>query len=198
MSETDPNFRIIPPDPPRSPEVREFFAANPELDVASSLAFLNVNYPDKDSWIVDSGVAVQLLTGKRLDIPSDLDILCRNDAMEADFGHSSGTDPRDRRYIDVKSIGHWLEGRVGNVDEQAVWESIIATSSMHEINGATFRIMHPAIIVAGKSTLARMSPRPKDATDIAVLNVTAERLTAATELLRGNDPEVQVRLLTVH
>ena len=140
-------------------------------------------------------MAIQLLTGKREIIPGDLDIVCRTDDMEADFGHTNGLNPEDNRYIDVKSISHWLRGRVTNADEQLVWEGIVATSSMHEVDGVTFRVMHPAIIAAGKSTLARMSPRPKDASDLALLSVPPAQLTAATELLRGHGLEEHVQFL---
>src|SRR4051812_17818269 len=112
MSDIDPHFRIIPPEPPRSPGVIEFFANNPEFDVRQSLQFLTAHYPDTNTWVVDSGVAVQLLTGKRELVPRDVDIVCLTDEMEKDFGHTDGLDPKDNRYIDVKSIKHWLSGRV--------------------------------------------------------------------------------------
>lgn len=196
MSEVDPLFSIIPPVPPRSLEVREFFEANPKFDVQKSLQFLVTHYPDTDSWVVDSGVAVQLLTGKRELIPRDIDIVCQSDEMEDDFGHTNGLDPNDIRYIDVKSIKHWLGGRVLGVDEQTIWKNLVMTSKFIDVNGLSVRIMHPAIIAAGKSALARMTQRPKDITDIELLAVSPEELEAATKLLQGIKPEEQLAYLT--
>ena len=195
MSDTDPTFRIIPPEPPNSPEVREFFATNPELDVEQSLRFLVENYPDTNSWVVDSGVAVQLLTGKRELASRDIDIVCRTDEMEDDFGHTNGRNPDDNRYIDVKSIKHWLSGRVMGADEQATWGHILASSKVADVSGLAVRVMHPAIIAAGKSTLARMTQRPKDITDLELLSVSEEELDAATKLLQGHNPEAQLKRL---
>ncbi|MGB4759141.1 MAG: hypothetical protein WBP26_03715 [Candidatus Saccharimonadales bacterium] len=195
MNEIDPAFRIISPEPPRSPEVKDFFVANPEFNVEKSLLFLAAHYPDSDSWVVDSGVAVQLLTGKRKLEPRDLDIVSQTDEMEDDFGHTNGLDPNDSRYIDVKSIKHWLSGRVPEVDEQTIWKYVIATSKFIEVSGLRVRVMHPALIAAGKSTLARMAQRPKDSSDIELLQVTPEQLDAATKLLQGQRPDEQLKRL---
>ena len=195
MSDIEPPFRIIPPEPPRSPEVREFFATNPELDVQGSLRFLVTNYPDTDSWVVDSGVAVQLLTSVRELEPRDIDIVCQTNEMEDDFGHTNGLDLNDNRYIDVKSIKHWLSGRVLEADEETTWKYIVATSKIVEVGGLTIRIMHPALIAAEKSTLARMTQRPKDITDIQLLAVSSEQIDAATKLLQGNNTEEQLKIL---
>jgi hypothetical protein len=146
--------------------------------------------------IVDSGIAVQALTGERLGRPSDIDIVSHGPDMEADFGHSNGIDPTDRRYIDVKSIDHWLLGRgVGLADSSSLWPYIVALSTPRNIEGHLVRIMHPAIIAAGKNTMARMAQRPKDIADLALLAVEPEQLQAATELLRGHDIDHQFRLL---
>lgn len=195
MNDIDPLFKIIPPDPPHSPEVREFFTNNPEFSVQRSLEFLTLHYPNIDTWVVDGGVAVQQLTGKRDLVPRDIDIVCFADEMEEDFGHTNGLDPNDNRYIDVKAIKHWLIGRAMGADEQATWERIVASSRLASVDGLTFRIMHPAIIAAGKSTLARMTQRPKDISDIELLKVSPKQLDAATKLLQGINPEEQLKYL---
>jgi len=128
-------------------------------------------------------------------IPNDIDVVSRDDSMEEDFGHSSGLDSSDVRYIDVKSINHWLRGRVQSFDGDMVWRSIIASSQDLNVNGVTVRVMHPAIIAAGKSTLARMVPRTKDAEDIKLLNVSDLEIEAATKLMRNEDPDTQLRIL---
>ncbi len=197
--DSDPGFRIIPPDPPRSPEAAEFFRSHPEFIVSDSLAFLAEHYPDTSQWIIDSGVAIQALTGHRDGYPSDIDVVSLSPRMEADFGHSNGIDPADRRYIDVKSIDHWLLGRgSGLTDPPSLWPYIVALSLPRNIEGHFVRIMHPAIIAAGKSTMAKMTQRPKDVADLELLAVEPEQLQAATELLRGNDLERQFRLLQQH
>jgi hypothetical protein len=187
-SDADPGFRIVPPEPPRSPEVVEFFHSHPEFDVSSSLAFLTQHYPDTSGWIVDSGVAVQALTGRRMDQPSDIDVVCRDVGMETDFGHGNGLDPTERRYIDIKSIDHWLLGRgVKFADPISLWKYIADLSSHCSIEGYSVMVMNPAIIAATKSTMARMTQRPKDIADLALLSVDPDQLHAATELLRGHD-----------
>jgi hypothetical protein len=80
-------------------------------------------------------------------------------------------------------------------DEESVWKNIVATSRPVEIDGLTVRVMHPAIIAAGKSTLARMAQRPKDISAIELLGVTAEQLDAATKLLQGINSEQQLERL---
>jgi hypothetical protein len=181
--DSDPGFRIVAPETPRSADAAEFFQTHPEFAVSDSLAFLAQHYPDTSEWIVDSGVAVQALTGERPGQPSDI-------------GHSNGIDPTDRRYIDVKSIDHWLLGRgAGLADPSSLWPYIVALSLPRDIEGHSVRIMHPAIIAAGKSTMARMTQRPKDIADLELLAVEPKQLQAATELLRGHDVDHQFRLL---
>ncbi len=90
MSDINPTFRMKTPEPPHSPYVREFFAANPDMNLKASLQFLETQYPDRDSWMLDSGVAVQILTGAREVVPIDIDVVCLNDEMESDFGHTNG------------------------------------------------------------------------------------------------------------
>ncbi|HSW78327.1 MAG TPA: hypothetical protein VLG36_06020 [Candidatus Chromulinivoraceae bacterium] len=197
--DSDPGFKIIAPEPPRSPEAAEFFRNHPEFTVSDSLTFLTDHYPDTSEWIVDSGVAVQALTGRREGYPSDIDIVSLSPDMETDFGHSDGIDPADRRYIDVKSIDHWLLGRgAGLADPSSLWPYIVALSLPRDIEGHSVRIMHPAIIAAGKSTMAKMTQRPKDTADLELLAVEPGQLQAATELLRGHDLERQFRLLQPH
>lgn len=194
-ADTGPSFSLIRPQPPRSPEVASFFETHPEFDVSSSLEFVTQHYPDVSDWIVDSGIAVQILTGRREQQPSDLDIVCRDPEMEEDFGRSSAMYD-DRRYIDVKSLDHWLLGR-GEVrgDQSSLWEYVSALSIPMDVGGHTIQVMHPALIAATKSTVAKMEQRPKDLADIELLAVSPGQIEAATALLRGHEPEKQFEFL---
>ena len=168
--DADPGFTILPPDPPHSPVVAEFFADNPEFNVTDNLAFLAEHYPDTSSWIVEGGVAVQALTGRRESPPGDIDVICRDRGMEADFGHSDGFDPSDRRYIDVKTTEDWLQRkRVVESGEPSLWDYVLASSLSITIDGFPVHVMHPALIAAGKSTLFQGLQRPKDISDVALL-----------------------------
>jgi len=170
--------------------------SHPEFNVSDSLGFLTTQYPDTSEWIVDSGVAIEALAGKREQPPEDIDIVSHTADMEADFGEHGSSVTGDRRYIDVKSVDHWLERRSAALaDPTALWPYIVALSSAHEIKGHTVRVMHPAIIAATKSTMARMEQRSKDVADLELLAVSPEQLHAATELLKGHDPDLQFGIL---
>ncbi len=196
IADADPGFRVVPPEPPRSPEAAEFFRTHPEFNVDDSLDFLVAHYPDTSTWIVDSGIAVQALAGRRDSIPSDIDIVSIDEGMEDDFGHSNGLVPGDRRYIDVKSVSHWMLGRdISTLDPETLWYYLSELSLPRDISGHDVRIMHPAILAATKSTMARMAVRPKDTADLQLLAVDRDEIEAATALLQGHDPERHAQFL---
>ena len=76
------------------------------------------------------------------------------------------------RSVDVKSLDHWLLGRGSTQgDQSSLWEYISALSVPVDIDGHIVKVMHPALVAAGKSTMAKMAQRPKDLTDLRLLAV---------------------------
>jgi hypothetical protein len=199
--DVDPGFTAHAPEPIRSPEVARFYDQNPELDVGRSLAFVTKNYPDTSVWVIEGGVAVQALTRSRAVQPHDLDIVCQDPTMEAAFGYPEQPDLSQTRgpdrYIDVKTLERWLRRkRLVVPGEPSLWEHVLALSLPMAIEGSPVRVLHPALIAAGKSTLFQGTQRrPKDEHDVQLLAVSDEQVMAATELLLGHDPEKQIDIL---
>jgi hypothetical protein len=195
MKDFDPTSRHDTGEQSSMSRVKEFYLENPDFDISKSLSFLTTEYPDIDNWVVYSGLAVFLLAGQRTVPTSDADIICRNRGMADDFNVLAVNGNHSEGYLDVKTIDSWLRGRVDEVDPDQIWQSIIASSVKMKIGSAGFRVMHPAIVAAAKSTLSRIEIRSKDREDIATLNVGDSQLQAATELIHGIDPDRNLAIL---
>ena len=193
MKDFDPSLQPNSREISGPEKLAEFYAENPDFDIAKSLSFLTAEYPDTDSWVVYSGLAVLLLAGERTIPTSDADIICRDKAMADDFA-APGGDHTDG-YLDVKTIDSWLRGRADGVNPDQIWQYILASSVTMESEGASFRVMHPAMVAAAKSTLSRYEIRPKDREDVETLNVDDDRLQAATDLIHGIDPDHNLAVL---
>lgn len=194
MKDLDPSFQPTSRELSGPERLADFYAENPDFDVSKSLSFLTAEYPDTDSWVVYSGLAVLLLKGERTSSTSDADIICRDQAMADDFGAKGGVKEHSDGYLDVKTIDSWLRGR-SETDPEQVWHSILASSVQMNSGSATFRVMHPAMVAAAKSTLSRYEIRPKDRDDVATLQVSDNQLRSATDLIHGIDPDRNLAVL---
>jgi len=159
---------------PAAPHVAKFIENNPNFDLSNSLLFLVENYSGQE-WIIEGGVAVRHYVGEQRIEPHDLDIVCLDKQMQADFNGSM--------YFDVKELDFWMSGK--RLETQAgLWSYIMSTSVMANIHGVDVRLMSPAIIAAGKSFGYFGRPlRDKDITDIRMLGLSEQEINMARQRL---------------
>ncbi len=177
MSTPDQLFKPVLP----SERVGQFLTDHPNFEPHSAIDFLLDNFPQMDDqgvvWILEGGLAVDILTNGRRQAVTDIDVVSRNGVMQSEFGCS---------YFDIKSVESWLAAK-GLPSGPQPTRQLLASSVPITFMGRTLVIMRPDLIAAGKSyDFLGRPPRDKDKRDIALLGILDSDLEIARRQLSSS------------
>lgn len=177
MHNSESDFRSLEP----APEVRRFVEQQPRPSWQEALRFFldKASQVESDGlvYIIDGGVAVELLRPGERNTPKDIDVITRSSGLQNQFINSG--------LFDVKTVREWFEVRGLPYDERR-GDRLFAASTPVSFADRTVYILNPEFLVASKVlSYAGRPMRPEDQRDVDILSVHSEALSDAIAMLTG-------------